>query len=37
MMYKVKSLFVIILLVGVAACASYDYNKQIAEVEKNVL
>jgi hypothetical protein len=34
MMRKVKSLFVIMLLIAVAACASYDYNKQIAEVEK---
>ncbi|MGB4267996.1 MAG: PDZ domain-containing protein [Spirochaetota bacterium] len=30
---NVKSLFVIFLLIGVAACASYDYNKQIAETE----
>lgn len=34
MIQKVKSLFVVMLLIGVAACASYDYNKQIAEVEK---
>ncbi|MEW6525579.1 MAG: PDZ domain-containing protein [Spirochaetota bacterium] len=34
MMRKVKSLLVVMLLIGVAACASYDYNKQIAEVEK---
>ncbi|MCX8123409.1 MAG: PDZ domain-containing protein [Spirochaetes bacterium] len=34
MIHKLKSLCVIILLIGVAACASYDYNKQIAEVEK---
>lgn len=34
MMRRLKALSIIILLIGVAACASYDYNKQIAEVEK---
>ncbi|HOF14323.1 MAG TPA: hypothetical protein PLN01_08380, partial [Spirochaetota bacterium] len=34
MRQKLKSFCILFLLVSVVTCASYDYNKQIGEIEK---